>query len=176
MTNANLDPLFSSAKTGGTDDWATPQWLLDKIAQETNHHRPFMLDPCASAENAKCVKFYTEADDGLIQPWAKYRSIFINPPYSQIKKWVKKTYEESQLFPNDDQWSDCVATLLIPARTDTTWWHDYIVNAAQIFFLRGRVKFGTSKNSAPFPSAVVSFRNERVTCVPKVQFVDWRPQ
>lgn len=166
-----LDPLFSSAKTGGTDDWATPQWLYNKICQVANYGQPFNLDPCADGINAKCEKFYTIADDGLKQPWAPYKTFFVNPPYSDIKKWTKKTYDESQMFT---EYTDN-GVLLIPARTDTTWWHDYVTKAREIFFLRGRVKFGDSKNSAPFPSAVIIF-GKRDADKPLVHFVDWRTQ
>lgn len=168
---SDLDPLFSSAKNGGSDDWPTPEWLYNKITRETNLGRPFVLDPCADATNKKCVKFYTIEDDGLKQPWAPYGKVFVNPPYSKVKNWVKKSFDESKLLKELDD----VIVLLIPARTDTTWWHDYVAKAAQIYFLKGRVKFGDAKNSAPFPSAVVVFRPyEAFKKVNEVHFVDWR--
>ncbi len=168
--NANLDPLFSSARTGGTDSWETPDWLYRKICETANDGILFKLDPCADDVNHKCELYYTEKDDGLKQPWAAYGQVFVNPPYSDIKKWVKKTYEESLCL---DSMGENI-TLLIPARTDTTWWHDYVTKAAKITFLRGRVKFGDSKNSAPFPSCVVTFRAEDYSTPLIVRFDDWR--
>lgn len=131
---------FSSA----TNEWATPQDFFDKL----NKQFGFTLDPCATKENAKCKKFYTEADDGLAQDWSKDR-VFCNPPYGRgLKHWVQKAYEESK--------KGALVVMLIPARTDTSYWHEYIVGGgADIRFLRGRLKFGDGANSAPFPSALV---------------------
>ena len=134
--------MFSSK----IDNWATPQWLYDELHKEFD----FTLDPCASADNAKCDKFYTRENDGLQQDWQGHR-VFCNPPYGkEISKWVKKCYLESQK-PN----TMCV--MLIPARTDTKWFHEFIYNKARVRFLKGRLKFGNSTNSAPFPSMVVVF-------------------
>lgn len=111
------------------------------------HH--FTLDPASTDKNAKCEKHFTEREDGLSQSWGGY-SVFCNPPYGRaIPLWVKKAYEESQK-PNTK------VVMLIPARTDTAWFHDYCVKG-KIEFLRGRLKFGDSKNSAPFPSMIVTF-------------------
>lgn len=137
---------FSVHFSSATDNWATPQELFDELDAQ---HGPFELDVCASAANAKCGKFYTAEDDGLSQPWVG--KCWMNPPYGRrIGDWMKKAYESSL----------CGATVvcLVPARTDTRWWHDYAVKG-EVRFLRGRVKFGGSKNSAPFPSAVVIFRH-----------------
>lgn len=136
--------LFSSK----TDLWATPQGFFDELNEEFD----FTLDPCALPENAKCSKYYTPQEDGLKQNWEGYR-VFCNPPYGrQIASWVKKSYEES-LKPNT------IVVMLIPARTDTTYFHDYIYhNAAEIRFVKGRLKFGNSKQGAPFPSMVVVFK------------------
>jgi len=127
-----------------TNEWATPTDFFTKLNKEFL----FTLDPCATPENAKCAKYFTEADDGLAQSWDNER-VFCNPPYGrQLKEWVKKASEAR----------GGVVVLLIPARTDTSYFHDYIYNSkAQIRFLRGRLKFGDSKNSAPFPSMVVVF-------------------
>lgn len=129
-----------------SNEWATPKDLFDKLNKEFN----FTLDPCATKENAKCDKYYTIEDDGLIQDWSK-DVVFMNPPYGrQIKHWVRKAYEEST--------KGSKVVCLIPSRTDTGYWHDYIFNkATDIRFLRGRLKFGDSKNSAPFPSAIIVF-------------------
>jgi phage N-6-adenine-methyltransferase len=139
----NTSVMFSSE----TDMWATPQEFFTELDQEFN----FTLDPCASPENAKCAKYFTVEDDGLRQDWAGH-TVFCNPPYGrQIGKWVKKCYEESRK-------PGTTVVMLIPARTDTSYFHDYVYNKArEIRFIRGRLKFGNSKNSAPFPSMVVIF-------------------
>ena len=134
--------MFSSK----TAEWTTPQAFYDRLNQEFN----FTLDPCCTDETATCSTYYTEADDGLTQPWAGH-SVFMNPPYGRsIKDWIRKAYEESRK-PNT------VVVALIPARTDTRYWHDYCMEASEIRFIKGRLKFGEANNSAPFPSAVVVF-------------------
>lgn len=127
-----------------TDNWSTPPSLYKKL----NEVFEFTLDPCASENNHKCEKYYTEADDGLSMPWDGER-VFMNPPYGrEIGKWVKKASEIKQ----------GLVVCLVPARTDTRWWHDYVVDrGGVIIYLKGRLKFGGSKNSAPFPSAIVIF-------------------
>ena len=139
----NTKVMFSSA----SDDWATPQDFFDELNREFN----FTLDPCATSENAKCAKFYTIAENGLKQDW-QGEVVFCNPPYGrEIKLWVQKCYEESQK-------PSTTVVMLIPARTDTKYFHDFIYNKARdIRFVRGRLRFGDSKNSAPFPSMVVVF-------------------
>ncbi|MFW3582049.1 DNA N-6-adenine-methyltransferase [Staphylococcus caprae] len=130
-----------------SNEWTTPQHLFDELNRE--YH--FTLDPCASHENAKCDKYFTIEDDGLTKDWSK-DIVFMNPPYGRnIKHWIKKAYEESV--------KGATVVCLIPARTDTTYWHDYIFNNAyNIKFLKGRIKFGGASNSAPFPSAIVVFK------------------
>lgn len=148
MNKATQKTMFSSK----TDDWATPQWLFDELNAK---YGPFGLDVCASKENAKCHCYYTEIDDGLRKNWAidiQHGSCWMNPPYGrEIGKWVKKAYEESQ--------KGCLVVALLPARTDTRWFHQYIYRQpnVNVDFCRGRLKFGTSKNSAPFPSMIVVF-------------------
>lgn len=139
----NTAVMFSSK----TDEWSTPQEFFDKLNAEFG----FTLDPCATPENAKCEKYYTKEDDGLKQDWSG-ETVFCNPPYGRvIKDWVKKCYEESRK-------ENTTVVMLIPARTDTSYFHDYIYNKAkEIRFIRGRLKFGNAKNSAPFPSIVVVF-------------------
>jgi phage N-6-adenine-methyltransferase len=143
--NDRMNPgLFSSNQ----ESWATPQELFDALDEEFR----FTLDPCASASNAKCDRYFTVADDGLVQPWTG--SVFMNPPYGRtIGKWVEKAYRESLL--------GATVVCLIPARTDTAYWHDYVMRAHEVRFIRGRLHFGggherTARN-APFPSAVVIF-------------------
>lgn len=152
-----------------SDDWATPQDLFDKLSAELG---PFELDACASVSNTKCDYFYTTEDDSLGRGWryasvpdrspysiASYTAqlfhkVWMNPPYGRgIGAWIKKAYEESQ--------KGCLVVCLLPARTDTAWYHDYCTKG-EIRFLRGRLKFGGHKNSAPFPSMVVIFHPQEV--------------
>ena len=128
-----------------TDLWATPQDTFDALNAEFG---PFDVDVCAVAGNAKCASFYTPETDGLAQDWAPSRC-WMNPPYGRtIARWMCKAWEESL--------RGATVVCLVPARTDTAWWHDYAMKG-QIRFLRGRLKFGNAKHSAPFPSAVVVF-------------------
>jgi len=134
--------LFTSNK----DTWETPQEFFDKLNEEFN----FELDVCADAENAKCKEFFSKEMDGLTQEWTG--SCWMNPPYGrEIGKWIEKAYESSL--------NGATVVCLLPSRTDTKWWHDYCMKG-EIRFVRGRLKFGGSKNSAPFPSAVVIFREK----------------
>ena len=132
--------MFSSK----TDEWATPIDFFEKL----NERYHFDLDVCATDDNAKCSRYFTKADDGLYQEWSG--TCWMNPPYGRaIGQWVKKAYESSQAV-------GVTVVCLLPARTDTAWWHDYCMKG-DITFIRGRLKFGDGKNSAPFPSAVVVF-------------------
>ena len=136
--------------TSVTDEWATPQDLFDRLNEQ---YGPFTLDPCSSDFNAKCFDHYTYWEDGLSQRWDG--RVFMNPPYGrQIVKWVKKAYEAARD-------NGAVVVCLLPARTDTAWWHDYCERGA-VTFIRGRVKFSGAKWNAPFPSAIVVFRNLKV--------------
>ena len=138
----NNELMFSSK----TDLWSTPNDFFDKLNDEFR----FTLDPCSTHENAKCYKHFTEEENGLLQDWGN-EVVFCNPPYGrQIKDWVKKAYEESQK-------DNTTVVILIPARTDTIYFHEYIYHKAEIRFIKGRLKFGNAKNSAPFPSMVVIF-------------------
>lgn len=137
----NTDVMFSSQ----SDMWETPQDLFDKLNEEFH----FNLDVCAIASNAKCAAFYSPEQNGLIQPW--HGRCWCNPPYGrQVGKWVKKAYDTAYIDGN-------LVVMLLPARTDTKWFHEYIYGKAEIRFLKGRLKFGGSKNSAPFPSMIVIF-------------------
>lgn len=128
-----------------SNEWATPQDFFDNLNKEFH----FTLDPCATVENAKCAKFYTEEDNGLIQSWDN-EVVFCNPPYGRgIKHWVKKASEAK----------GGVVVMLIPARTCTTYFHDYIYHKAEIRFIRGRLKFGKAITAAPFPSMLVIFNS-----------------
>jgi phage N-6-adenine-methyltransferase len=137
----NNELMFSSK----TDMWATPQKFFDKLHALFR----FELDVCATQENAKCPNYFTENYDGLAQDWIG--TVWMNPPYGRdIGKWVAKAYKQSRLHGS-------TIVCLLPARTDTKWWHDYCVKG-EITFIKGRLKFGDAKNSAPFPSAIVIFR------------------
>ena len=134
-----------------SNEWSTPQKLFDELDKEFN----FTLDPCSTHENAKCSMHFTIEENGLEQDWSK-DIVFMNPPYGRgIRHWIEKAYKESN--------KGATVVCLIPARTDTTYWHDFIFGKADnIRFLRGRLKFGDSKNSAPFPSAIVIYRGSKI--------------
>ena len=139
----NKDVMFSSK----TEEWATPQAFFE-ILNAVFH---FTLDPCATPNNAKCAKFYTKEQNGLLQNWGGER-VFCNPPYGKvIADWVRKCSEEAKK-PNT------IVVALLPARTDTRYFHEYIYRKAKdIQFVKGRLKFGDCKSAAPFPSMVVVF-------------------
>jgi phage N-6-adenine-methyltransferase len=129
-----------------TDEWATPQEVFNRLDSEFH----FELDVAATAENTKCEQFYSIENSGLRNPWAARN--WCNPPYSEIKEWVTAAWR-NQVAGN-------LTVMLIPARTDTRWFHDLIYNKprTEIRFLKGRLKFGNMKKDAPFPSMVVIFR------------------
>lgn len=129
-----------------SDEWETPQELFDELDQEFH----FELDVCASDDNHKCKDYYTVFDDGLNQTWFNC-NVWCNPPYSNIKQWAKRCFDHKGL-----------AVMLVPARTDTKWFHEYCYNKrkVEIRFIKGRLKFSNSKNSAPFPSMIVIFRGD----------------
>lgn len=138
----NTELMFSSK----SDNWETPI----EIFNELNKEFQFTLDVCADENNKKCDRYFTKEIDGLKQSWEGQR-VWCNPPYGrEVGKWVKKCSEEGN-----------VCVMLIPARTDTKWFHEYIYGKAEIRFLKGRLKFGGCKNAAPFPSMVVVFRKEK---------------
>ena len=140
--------LFSSKKM----DWCTPIDFFNELNKEFN----FVLDAAATDETAKCKDYFTPETDGLKQSWKRTDgAVFCNPPYGrEIGKWVKKAYDESTKH-------DTTIVLLIPARTDTTYFHNYIYKRAEIRFIRGRLKFtdenGIAGDAAPFPSMVVIY-------------------
>lgn len=139
--------LFTSKK----DDWETPQ----KLFEELNKEFIFDVDVAASDGNAKMPNYFTKEDDALVQNWNG--NVFCNPPYGRdLRKWIEKAYEEYLRDP------ERTIVLLIPARTDTSYWHDFVFYKAEIRFLRGRLKFevgGESKDAAPFPSALVIYKS-----------------
>lgn len=136
-----MDVHYSSA----TEIWATPQDFFDRYHRIFN----FEIDVCALPENAKCPVYFSPEQDGLAQDWTGV--CWMNPPYGrQIAQWVKKAYEAARS-------GAATVVCLLPARTDTRWWHDYCI-FGEIEFIRGRLKFGGCKNNAPFPNAVVIFK------------------
>lgn len=128
-----------------SNEWETPSNFFSELNREFR----FTLDPCATIANAKCPKFFTKQSNGLNQDWSN-EIVFMNPPYGrEIGLWMKKAYKESKC--------GALVVCLIPSRTDTKWWHEYCMKG-EIRFIRGRLKFNGSQNSAPFPSALIIFR------------------
>jgi phage N-6-adenine-methyltransferase len=135
------DLMFSSK----TCEWETPQELFNKL--DAVFH--FQADVCANKDNAKCANFYSKEENGLAQDWLG--TCWMNPPYGKgIYDWVKKAYQSAKD-------NNATVVCLLPARTDTKWWHEFCLNA-EVYFIKGRLKFGDATNSAPFPSAIVIFR------------------
>jgi len=145
--NGNDTALFSK----GSDEWSTPQWLFDQLNEEFH----FQIDAAATPKNSKVSDAYFEDLDAvptLEFGWyckGSWERFWLNPPYSKIGPFMKKAYEESL--------KGAVVVCLIPSRTDTRYWHDYVMKAQEIRFVKGRLKFGDSKNGAPFPSVIVIF-------------------
>ena len=159
MDKSTQKVMFSSK----SDKWYTPEDFFKSLDDKFK----FTLDPCADAVSSKCEKYYTEKEDGLLRDW-RGESVFVNPPYTRgaIKKWVKKCYEEAKK-------ENTKVVCLIPARTDTKYWHSYCMKAREIYFVKGRLKFDSPagiQNSAPFPSAVVVFDGETQT-LPEIKTI-----
>ena len=145
MDKTTQKAMFSS----NTVEWETPVVFFNKL----NEDYGFTLDPCATSGTAKCPQYFTKDDDGLSKDWGG-NVVFMNPPYGRvIKDWVRKAWQEGTK-------PDTTVVCLVPARTDTRWWHDYCMKAEKAYFVKGRLKFGNSSNSAPFPSAVVVFNSK----------------
>lgn len=141
----NKDLMFSSKKM----DWETPQVLFEQL----NRKFKFDLDACASDENHKIDNYFTEKDDALVQKWGG--NVFVNPPYGRsIGDFIKKAYEEHLRDPNR------FIVMLVPSRTDTRYWQDYVIDKSTIKYIRGRLKFevdGVATDAAPFPSALLVY-------------------
>ena len=138
------ETLFSSRSC----EWETPQDLFDELDREFH----FTLDPCSTDDNAKCKKHYTKEQDGLLQDWTG-ETVFCNPPYGRdIAAWCKKCYQHYT--------SGGTAVMLVHARTDTAWFHDWVYGKAELRFIKGRVKFGGSKYNAPFPSMIAVYKSK----------------
>lgn len=132
-----------------SDEWPTPRYLFDALDAEFG----FTLDPAATPENAKCRKYFTRLENGLAQDW-RGNTVFLNPPYGRdIGLWVRKALLTAA--------SGSVVVCLLPARTDTKWWHDY-ASRGEVRFLKGRLRFEGGQHCAPFPSAIVVLRPWKV--------------
>ena len=133
--------------TSRTDEWATPHKTFSALDEEFH----FDLDPCSTHENAKCERHYTKEDDGLTKDWSGHR-VFVNPPYGRaISAWIKKCSDEAKK-------PGTLVVALLPARTDTRWFHDHVNGKArELRFLRGRLHYNDAPNAAPFPSMIVVF-------------------
>ena len=143
-----MSQINSGLFTSNSDDYGTPQKLFNELNAEFN----FDVDVCASADNAKCRRYFSVEENGLLQDWSKFKTCYMNPPYGrQIIDWVKKAYETSLL--------GSTVVCLLPARTDTKWFHEYCMKG-EMRFIRGRLKFNDGKNPAPFPSMIVVFRGK----------------
>lgn len=145
MTRDQTAPLFSSRSV----EWETPVCFFRRAARLYR----LTLDVCATPANAKCPRFYTPADDGLARDWAADAAggaAWMNPPYGrEILKWVAKADAEAR--------KGTPVVALLPARTDTRWWHRWVAPSALVRFVRGRLTFGGARHAAPFPSALVVF-------------------
>ena len=139
--------IHKSLYSSRSEEWPTPQDFYKQLDYEFG----FNLDPCATVRNAKCRRYFTLKEDGLSQDWGRH-VVFCNPPYGkQMRGWARKCYEAAL--------EGATVVLLAHSRTDTRWFHDWVYGkAAEIRFVRGRLRFGDGKQSAPFPSMVAVFR------------------
>lgn len=133
------------------DEWETPASLFEQLDREFQ----FDLDACATDENAKCERYFTKEQDGLAQDWRGY-TVWCNPPYSQFTYWAAKCFREGCQ-------DNTIVVCLLPARTDTKYFHNYIYHHCEIRFIKGRLKFGNAKPNASFPGMVCIFRGPVVT-------------
>ena len=136
----NTELMFSSKD----QTWTTPDYIFNRLNLEFN----FTLDVCAFPESAKCQKYFTPEIDGLKQDWSN-DICFCNPPYSECGIWMKKAHEEAV--------KGAIVVALLPCRPDNKYWHQYCMQASEIRFVKGRLRFGNSNNSAPFPSCLIVF-------------------
>lgn len=140
--------LYSSR----TEEWPTPQEFFDELDREFH----FTLDPCATDENAKCPKYFTKEQDGLLQDWGN-EVVFCNPPYGRktMRLWARKCYESSL--------NGTTEVMLAPSRTDTRWFHESVYGKAELRFIKGRLNFVGGKSGAPFPSLLAIYKHEKAT-------------
>ena len=144
---AGFATKFESRK----QEWTTPQDMWDQLNSEFH----FSIDLAADGENTKCTSYYSKESDALRQEWNGVG--WLNPPYgdgiSKLSKWVQKAFDETRK-------PGCTVVMLIPARTNTRWWHQYCMQAAEIRFINGRPKFGNAAHGLPQPLALIVFRND----------------
>jgi len=147
--------VHASIKSGGSDCWGTPKSIV-QIAEKLLE-QPFNLDAAASKENAICEKFITEEQNALITHW-KGPNVWLNPPYSLNRAFLKRCVEMIMSVSCEN------IMVLIPARTDTQYWHEYVMeHAYRIWLIKGRLKFVGAKSGAPFPSALIQFNKNNRT-------------
>ena len=147
--------------SSASDEWATPG---EFFAAAERAFGPFDLDPCCTAESAKAPHFYALPDDGLAYTW--FGRVWLNPPYSKIGDWMAKAHATAAAGLGS-------VVCLVPARTDTRWFWRYAL-PGEVLLLPGRLKFGGSKNSAPFPSALVVLRSGLPWWLSTIRPWDWR--
>lgn len=141
--------LNGSLYTSNKSDWSTPQTLFDRLDEEFR----FDFDVCATRDNAKCCGYFGPDDGALTKSWEGLGTLWMNPPYGRgIRDWVAKAFEASRAG------ATCVC--LLPVRSDTRWWHDYVMKASEIRLLTRRLTFEGAGNKAPFPAAIVVFDRE----------------
>jgi site-specific DNA-methyltransferase (adenine-specific) len=156
----NMGNLTSETFSSKTTEWETPKEFFDRLNKEFQ----FTLDPWASDTNTKCSKYYTKEQNGLNQDWSK-EIVFVNPPYGRdLVRWLKKGMSEVE--------RGATVVLLIPARTNTRWWREIVMEASEIRFVTGRLKFGNAKHGLPFPLALVIFKAKNLYPFLKVSTFD----
>jgi phage N-6-adenine-methyltransferase len=157
---------IAATQTSNSDEWETPWWLVNLLAEEFCVHGHFDLDPAATAKNAKGVSSFGKELNGLRQEW--WGNVFVNPPYSQIEQWTKKCYQEAYN-------GNATVVLLAAARPDTRYWWDFSRHG-EVRFIKGRLKFidpsKDKQTGAPFPSAVVIFRKNFQRLTPTTAYWD----
>lgn len=142
-TKHRLDVLWSSR----SDEWETPWDIFNDLNKELG---PFTLDVSAQPGNTKVPQnYFTQEENGLLQDW-RQNICWMNPPYSEVGKWIRKAYHESRK-------PGTTVVCLVAARTDTRWFHKYCVHG-EVWFIKGRLVFENAENPAPFPSMIVIFR------------------
>lgn len=152
-----MNNVYSTRTEDSTDEWETPQYFFDLLDKEFQ----FTLDPAASHKSAKCKKYYTKEENGLMYSW-EGETVFLNPPFSDNEIWLAKSYSEA-LYPNTK------IVVIMPSRTDTKYWHKFVMKADEIRFVKGRVDFlkdGEVGSGANFPLVIVVF--DKVSGNPKV--------
>ena len=146
-----------------SDEYQTPEWLFKSLDREFR----FDVDLCAAPGNFQTEPFFTKAQDALIHDWTHFKACWMNPPYSLVEKFMARAWDAGRM--------GITVVALVPVRTDTQWWYKYAVNAAQIRFIVGRLRFGPGAGSAPFPSAIVVFGiggQQKTVWMTKTQIVE----